>query len=94
MSDDDIYELEYLVDRNEIAHLLGVGPTAISNYVARTNPKHPPFPAPIVTRSLGRFRLWAINDVEDWHTAAFPNRTDIWDDDPVQRLRAYRRSVG
>ena len=71
-------EYAHLVDRNEIAHLLGVGPTAISNYVARTNDKHAPFPTPVVSRSLGRFRLWDIRDVEVWHTNTFPNRSNLW----------------
>jgi hypothetical protein len=68
----DPLDLELLVDRNEIAHLLGVGPTAVSNYVARTSDKHPPFPEAVITRSLGRFRLWDLDDVEQWHTKAFP----------------------
>jgi hypothetical protein len=78
-----------LVDRNEIAHLLDVGPTAVSNYVARTNDKHPPFPEPVITRSLGRFRLWDIEDVARWHEAAFPKRSGAFDN-AIQRLRAVR----
>ncbi len=81
--------LTYLVDRNEIAHLLGVGPTAVSNYVARTSPKHPAFPNAILTRSHGRFRLWDIDDVQDWHRRAFPKREDVWDGSD-QRLDEYR----
>lgn len=85
-------DLELLVDRNEIAHLLGVGPTAVSNYVARTSDKHPPFPEPVITRSLGRFRLWDLEDVVDWHAEAFPKRGDAWDG-AVKRLRKYRRGL-
>lgn len=88
----DPLDLELLVDRNEIAHLLGVGPTAVSNYVARTSPKHPPFPEPVITRSLGRFRLWDLDDVEIWHARAFPKRADVWDDS-IKRLRALRRGA-
>ena len=82
-------DLELLVDRNEIAHLLGVGPTAVSNYVARTSDKHGPFPEPVITRSLGRFRLWDINDVEEWHTTTFPSREGVWDG-AIARLRKFR----
>lgn len=82
-------DLELLVDRNEIAHLLGVGPTAVSNYVARTSDKHAPFPEPVITRSLGRFRLWDIGDVENWHTTTFPSRIIVWED-AMARLRSYR----
>jgi hypothetical protein len=89
MNDNDF---EFLVDRNEIAHLLGVGPTAVSNYVARTSVKHTPFPEPKITRSLGRFRLWDINDVEEWHTKTFPDREDKWDH-AITRLRKYRRGA-
>lgn len=84
-------DFDYLVDRNEIAHLLGVGPTAVSNYVARTSDKHPPFPEAVITRSLGRFRLWDLEDVERWHNAAFPKRQDVWDD-AVATLRNFRKS--
>jgi hypothetical protein len=87
----DPLDLELLVDRNEIAHLLGVGPTAVSNYVARTSDKHPPFPEAVITRSLGRFRLWDLDAVERWHSTAFPKRSDAWDD-AVRRLRDYRKS--
>lgn len=87
----DGIDLELLVDRNEIAHLLGVGPTAVSNYVARTSDKHPPFPEPVITRSLGRFRLWDLDDVEAWHTKAFPKREDVWDGS-IKRLRKYRKT--
>lgn len=86
----DPLDLELLVDRNEIAHLLGVGPTAVSNYVARTSDKHPPFPDAVITRSLGRFRLWDLDDVEQWHTKAFPKRSDVWDE-AVTNLRDYRK---
>lgn len=84
-------ELELLVDRNEIAHLLGVGPTAVSNYVARTSTKHEPFHEPVITRSLGRFRLWDISDVEVWHTKTFPYREDVWDN-AITRLRIFRET--
>ncbi len=82
-------DLELLVDRNEIAHLLGIGPTAVSNYVARTSDKHAPFPEPVITRSLGRFRLWDIDDVEQWHVATFPSRDTVWDN-AIGRLRSFR----
>lgn len=85
----DTLDLELLVDRNEIAHLLDVGPTAVSNYVARTSDKHPAFPDAVITRSLGRFRLWDLDDVEQWHTKAFPKRSDVWDD-AISRLREFR----
>lgn len=84
-------DLELLVDRNEIAHLLGVGPTAVSNYVARTSDKHAPFPEPVITRSLGRFRLWDIVDVQRWHEATFPSREDLWDHS-IPRLRKFRET--
>lgn len=84
--------LELLVDRNEIAHLLDVGPTAVSNYVARTSDKHPPFPEPVITRSLGRFRLWELDDVAAWHSEAFPKRPDNWDS-AIKRLRKFRRNA-
>jgi hypothetical protein len=84
---------EDLVDRNEIAHLLEVGPTAVSNYVARTNDKHAPFPRPVISRSLGRFRLWNIGDVEAWHTSTFPNRAHLWTG-AIDRLIDYRRANG
>lgn len=87
----DPLDLELLVDRNEIAHLLDVGPTAVSNYVARTSDKHPPFPEAVITRSLGRFRLWSLEDVEVWHTKAFPKRSAVWDD-AIKRLRDYRKN--
>lgn len=86
-------ELDMLVDRNEIAHILGVGPTAVSNYVARTNSKHSPFPEPVLARSLGRFRLWDLEEVKQWHQAAFPSRVRLWDD-TEGRLYEYRRSHG
>lgn len=79
-----------LVDRNEIAHLLGVGPTAVSNYVARTSDKHDPFPEAVITRSNGRFRLWSIYDIIDWFDEAFPKRDDSWVDDYERRLCAFR----
>jgi hypothetical protein len=78
-----------LVDRNEIAHLLGVGPTAVSNYVARTSTKHAPFPEAVITRSLGRFRLWDLADVIQWHSDTFPARGTVWDD-AVDRLATFR----
>lgn len=81
-------DFEYLVDRNEIAHLLGVGPTAVSNYVARTSDKHPPFPEAKIVRSMGRFRLWGLIDVMNWHEEAFPKRTVDFD---MRRLRKYRK---
>lgn len=90
MSDE---QYEDLVDRNEIAHLLGVGPTAISNYVARTNDKHPAFPEPVISRSLGRFRLWNIADVAEWHTRTFPNRSHLWTG-AADKLAEYRRGNG
>lgn len=90
MSDE---QYENLVDRNEIAHLLEVGPTAISNYVARTNDKHSPFPEPVISRSLGRFRLWDLDDVEAWHTATFPNRSNLWVG-ASDRLADFRRTNG
>lgn len=65
---------EYLVDRNEIAYLFGVGPTAISNYVVRLNKNYKKFPQAVITRGLGRFRLWDIEDVLSWHIDTFPNR--------------------
>lgn len=82
---------EFLVDRNEIAFLLGVGPTAVSNYVARTNEKHPPFPKAIITRSMGRFRLWDLQDVVQWHSEAFPKRAGVWMNNSLTSLRAYRK---
>lgn len=84
-------QYEDLVDRNEIAHLLGVGPTAVSNYVARTNDKHPPFPDPVISRSRGRFRLWNIADVAEWYTRTFPNRANVWSD-ASDKIAAYRRT--
>lgn len=81
---------DFLVDRNEIAHLLGVGPTAVSNYVARTNDKHPPFPEPVITRSLGRFRLWNLDDVVQWHSEAFPKRAGVWMNNSLTSLRKFR----
>jgi hypothetical protein len=81
----------YLVDRNEIAHLLEVGPTAISNYVARTNDKHAPFPEPVISRSKGRFRLWDIREVEKWHTKTFPNRSHLWNE-AEERISDFRRA--
>lgn len=83
-------DYEDLVDRNEIAHLFGVGPTAVSNYVARTSDKHPPFPEAVITRSNGRFRLWDIGAVIDWHDATFPKRALTPTVDYVDRLRKYR----
>lgn len=85
-------DYEFLVDRNEIAHLLGVGPTAVSNYVVRTSDKHPPFPEAVITRSLGRFRLWDIEDVIDWHSKAFPSRSSVWNGDHMDTLRTLRRA--
>lgn len=79
-----------LVDRNEVAHILGVGPTAVSNYVARTSDKHAPFPEPVLTRALGRFRLWDLDDVWVWHVKTFPDRKDKWDDAMV-RLTKFRK---
>lgn len=79
-----------LVDRNEIAALLGVGPTAVSNYVARTSDKHPPFPEAVITRSKGRFRLWSISDVVAWHEAAFPSRDVLKNKDIPAELAALR----
>jgi hypothetical protein len=81
-------DYEYLVDRNEIAHLLGVGPTAVSNYVARTSVKHPPFPEAVIVRAKGRFRLWNLIDVMLWHSMAFPKRVVDFD---MRRLRTYRK---
>jgi hypothetical protein len=86
---DEQYDL--LVDRNEIAHLLKVGPTAVSNYVARTNDKHAPFPEPVISRSLGRFRLWDIREVRAWHTATFPNRSHVWDN-AEDKIAEFRRA--
>lgn len=83
-------DYDNLVDRNEIAHLLDVGPTAVSNYVARTSDKHDPFPAPVISRSLGRFRLWDLDDVEAWHTATFPKRSHLWADVKT-KLDDFRR---
>lgn len=83
-------DYDYLVDRNEIAHLLGVGPTAVSNYVARTSDKHAPFPEPKITRSLGRFRLWDLADVIEWHSKTFPSRADVWDGDYRGTLEDFR----
>lgn len=83
-----------LVDRNEIAHLLGVGPTAVSNYVARTNVKHPPFPDPVLVRGLGRFRLWLIEDVINWYGDAFPNRSGTDLSNYPDRLAAFRATNG
>ena len=80
---------KHLVDRNEIAFLLGVGPTAVSNYVARTSDKHPPFPKALVVRANGRFRLWDLEDVARWHEKAFPERTKAFHNANA-RLRAYR----
>lgn len=82
-------DYEYLVDRNEVAHLLGVGPTAVSNYVSRINEKHPPFPEAVISRSMGRFRLYDVTDVMTWHAEAFPDR-DADRDDFMRRLRVYR----
>lgn len=83
-------DLDDLVDRNEIAALLGVGPTAISNYVARTSDKHPPFPEAVITRSRGRFRLWDIEDVVRWHESAFPFRDVLKNKDIAAELKALR----
>ena len=80
-----------LVDRNEIAYLIGVGPTAVSNYVARTSDKHQEFPDAVITRSLGRFRLWDLADVIQWHSTTFPARASVWDD-ATERLAAFRVS--
>lgn len=86
-------DYEDLVDRNEIAHLLGVGPTAVSNYVARTSDKHAPFPEPVIVRGLGRFRLWDIADVIEWHAKTFPNRTEVWDEDYTGSLQRFRKGT-
>lgn len=87
----DELDLELLVDRNELAHILGVGPTAISNWVARSNSKHPPFPEAVITRSLGRFRLWDLAQIENWYRRTFPKRDDgVWDD-AILRLRDFRK---
>lgn len=83
-------EFNALVDRNEIAALLGVGPTAVSNYVARTSDKHPPFPEAVITRSRGRFRLWDIEDVVKWHEKAFPSRDVLKSKDIAAELQALR----
>lgn len=88
----DQRDIELLVDRNEIAHLLGVGPTAVSNYVARTNVKHPPFPDAVLSRSFGRFRLWNLDDIMDWHTTVFPQRKSLWSN-TIPRLRKYRKTT-
>lgn len=88
---DEAYE--HLVDRNEIAYLLEVGPTAISNYVARTNDKHAQFPEPVISRSRGRFRLWDLSDVEAWHTSTFPNRAHLWNG-AADKIADYRRANG
>lgn len=85
---DDVFET--LVDRNEIAHLLGVGPTAVSNYVARTNPKHAPFPEALITRSMGRFRLWDLDEVLNWFADTFPSRYAELDKDWLVRLQTFR----
>lgn len=81
-----------LVDRNEIAHLFGVGPTAVSNYVARTSDKHPPFPEPVIVRSMGRFRLWNLDEVLDWFENAFPKRVSGLPNADTA-LRAYRDAL-
>jgi hypothetical protein len=85
----DLLDLELLVDRNEIATIMGVGPTAVSNYVSRTSDRQPPFPDAVISRSLGRFRLYDINEVEQWHGKAFPQRSEVWDD-AIDRLRQFR----
>lgn len=84
-------DFDWLVDRNEIAHILGVGPTAVSNYVAQTNKKHPPFPEPVVSRSMGRFRLWDITEVEAWHTSVFSNRAHLWEN-ATEEIEKFRES--
>jgi hypothetical protein len=83
-------DFDDLVDRNEIAALLGVGPTAVSNYVARTSDKHPPFPEAVITRSRGRFRLWDIEDVVEWHEKAFPDRDVLRNKNISAELAALR----
>ena len=83
-------DFDHLVDRNEIAHLLGVGPTAVSNYVAQSNKGHPPFPEAVIVRANGRFRLWDIVDVAKWHHVAFPKRIAVWQAWD-RRLRKYRK---
>lgn len=88
-----LIDTECLVDRNEVAALLGVGPTAVSNYIARTSEKHAPFPEPVVTRSLGRCRLFDVFDVVDWHCETFPSRSDVWNGDVVQMLRDLREGA-
>lgn len=85
----DPYDLELLCDRNEIAKIIGVGPTAVSNYIARTSDKHSPFPEAVLVRSLGRHRLWQLDEVQDWHEATFPHRREVWDN-AVARLRTFR----
>jgi predicted DNA-binding transcriptional regulator AlpA len=82
---------DFLVDRNEIAHIYGVGPTAVSNYVARTSDKHPEFPEPVIVRAKGRFRLWNLSDVTAWHTQTFPKR-GVTFNEADERLAKYRAS--
>jgi hypothetical protein len=89
-------EHEYLVDRNEIAYLFGVGPTAVSNYVVRLNKKYKKFPQAVITRGFGRFRLWDIADVVSWHIDTFPDRDldiDNLDRDSVIKIVKKFREV-
>ena len=83
---------ENLVDRNEIAYLFNIGPTAVSNYVSRTSNKYPAFPDAVITRSLGRFRLWHLNEIIKWHSIAFPLRGNVCGRqiDALDRLRDFR----
>jgi len=88
---------EYLVDRNEIAYLFGVGPTAVSNYVARFTTTHKEFPKAVITRSFGRFRLWDVADIVEWHTETFPFRDlDVGDstnlDGVLKVIKTFRKS--
>lgn len=87
----DTKRYDKLVDRNEIAHIVGVGPTAVSNYVAHLNPKYPEFPEPLVVRAYGRFKLWHIDDVKAWWKETFPYRHDVWQD-YAERLESFRQS--
>jgi hypothetical protein len=46
----------------------------------------------VITRSLGRFRLWSLDDVEAWHYGTFPKRADVWDN-AIKRLRKFRKGT-